>query len=255
MSADGLLTIQGLTPGDYHLVDRSTGQHVVITFGPALWSRLHPGAAPADLQEFATIDGGGRVARSTQRDLWLWIQGPRHDENLRLALSLDRRLGTLGALELDLPAFIYLQSRDLTGFEDGTANPKGDDRQRAALIPEGRPGAGGSIVLTQRWVHDLESFLALAESEQDKAYRLSVEIDTGTGSGLEYESVKDEYEGHLNKGQSLERAAWALVGTAGAMLVTSVVLFAVHGKRTRETAAGTPRPTARVGPTGLEVRF
>ncbi|MDH5749785.1 MAG: Dyp-type peroxidase, partial [Rhodospirillales bacterium] len=64
--------------------------------------------------------------------------------------------------------FLYRDSRDLTGFIDGTANPKGGDIQIAALIPEGSNEAGGALMLSQRWVHDLEAFGKVPVAEQER---------------------------------------------------------------------------------------
>ena len=66
--------------------------------------------------------------------------------------------------DLDLRGFTYHDSRDLIGFVDGTANPKGDARMEAALIPDGN---GGAFAMSQQWVHDLDSFNALSVAEQE----------------------------------------------------------------------------------------
>jgi putative iron-dependent peroxidase len=68
----------------------------------------------------------------------------------------------------DVACFTYHDSRDLTGFIDGTANPPPADAASVACIGPGRPGAGGSHVLTQRWVHDLASFRALEVADQER---------------------------------------------------------------------------------------
>ena len=47
-------------------------------------------------------------------------------------------------------------SRDLTGFIDGTENPPVEEAPDVALVPDGEPGEGGAFVIAQRWVHDLE---------------------------------------------------------------------------------------------------
>lgn len=39
-----------------------------------------------------------------------------------------------------------------------------------ACIPHGAPGAGGSHVLTQRWVHDLASFAELDVADQEGVF-------------------------------------------------------------------------------------
>ena len=66
--------------------------------------------------------------------------------------------------------FRYLDARDLTGFIDGTENPKGRERAEAALIGREDPAfAGGSFVFTQRYVHDLARWERLAVREQEGA--------------------------------------------------------------------------------------
>lgn len=58
----------------------------------------------------------------------------------------------------EVDTFRYKEGRDLTGYEDGTENPKGDAAREAAIAP-GAPGiAGGSYVAVQRYLHDLERF-------------------------------------------------------------------------------------------------
>jgi putative iron-dependent peroxidase len=142
---------------------------VVMAFGPDLWSRLAPDAVPDGFRAFEAIEGGeGTECPSTQRDLLIWIQGDRTDDNLDSGLAIHRTLDGVARLELDEKGFVYHDSRDLTGFIDGTANPKGDDARAAALVPDGRPGEGGAFVLSQRWVHDLEAFLALPVAEQEQ---------------------------------------------------------------------------------------
>ena len=141
---------------------------IVAAFGHHLWSALSPDSVPADLRDFETIRGvDGHVAPATQCDLWVWLQGDGEDENVARALALHGTLRNDFTLQLEQPGFTYFQSRDLIDFEDGTANPKDDAaRTEAAVVPSGH-GAGGSIVLTQRWVHDLDKFAALDVAAQE----------------------------------------------------------------------------------------
>ena len=147
-------------------VDRPA--RIVVAFGRRLWSVLAPDSVPPDLRDFETIEGvDGHVAPATQCDLWIWLQGDGEDENVARTLALHAALREEFELALEQPGFTYFESRDLIDFEDGTANPKDDDgRIEAAVVPDG-PGAGGSIVLTQRWVHDLDKFKALDVAAQE----------------------------------------------------------------------------------------
>ncbi|MCY4221128.1 MAG: Dyp-type peroxidase [Thiotrichales bacterium] len=141
---------------------------IVVAFGRRLWSALAPDAVPSDLHDFETIRGvDGHVAPATQCDLWFWLQGDGEDENVARTLALHAALRDDFELSLEQPGFTYFASRDLIDFEDGTANPKDDEaRTEAAVVPDGS-GAGGSIVLVQRWVHDLDKFAALDVAAQE----------------------------------------------------------------------------------------
>lgn len=145
------------------------GTETVVAFGARLWNEIAPGDKPEGLRDFAAMGGaGGPLAPATQRDLLFWVQGAGRDDVLDRALATHRAIGAAGRLELDLTGFTYRDSRDLTGFIDGTANPKDADRLETALVPQGRPGAGGAFVLSQKWVHDLEAFRALPIPEQER---------------------------------------------------------------------------------------
>jgi len=141
---------------------------IVVAFGRRLWSALAPGAVPSDLHDFEIIRGvDGHVAPATQCDLWFWLQGDGEDENVARTLALHAALRDDFALALEQPGFTYFASRDLIDFEDGTANPKDDEARTEAAVVPGGSGAGGSIVLVQRWVHDLDKFAALDVTAQE----------------------------------------------------------------------------------------
>jgi putative iron-dependent peroxidase len=68
-----------------------------------------------------------------------------------------------------LDLFLYAGGRDLTGYEDGTENPKDAAAAEAALVASaaGAGLAGSSFVAAQRWTHDLHTFRAHPASERD----------------------------------------------------------------------------------------
>ena len=142
---------------------------VVVAFGRRAWSMLAPEEVPAKLADFQEMRGyAGTRVPSTQSDVFFWIQSDRIDFATDSALVIDSALASVGRRLLEERGFMYHKSRDLTGFEDGTANPKGTRRLDAALIPEGEIGAGGSYALGQTWVHDLAKFAALPVAEQER---------------------------------------------------------------------------------------
>lgn len=144
------------------------GANMVIGFGPELWRRLASRDVPSDLRAFDEIAGPtGRRAPATQHDLWLWFHGTNHDVVLDMARAAAAALAPAACLAAEQPGFVYQDSRDMTGFIDGTENPPIWEAHLAALVPDGQPGAGGSHVLVMKWVHDLGSFHALAQEEQE----------------------------------------------------------------------------------------
>src|SRR4051812_17843960 len=95
---------------------------------------------------------------STQDALWAFLA---HGDATRLfdaGRSLAGRFRGLLDVVDEVDAFGYRDGRDLSGFVDGTENPKGEDAVRAAIIAGRGAGLdGGSFVAVQRWVHDLDA--------------------------------------------------------------------------------------------------
>jgi putative iron-dependent peroxidase len=84
------------------------------------------------------------------------------------ARAAARTIETVAELASEQAAFVHRNSQDLTGFIDGTANPTLLEAPEAALVPDGAAGAGGSHVMSIRWVHDLAAFDALPVAEQER---------------------------------------------------------------------------------------
>lgn len=137
--------------------------NVVVGFGYDLWHKLNQ-PMPAELKPFVEIGD----AKATQADLWVWVMGENHSAVLDLATEIAASINTVATLVADIDGQQYHQSRDRSGFEDGTGNPRNDlARKEAALIPQNVIGAGGSYVLTQQWQHNLNRFLQLPQTEQE----------------------------------------------------------------------------------------
>jgi len=143
------------------------GTNIVVGVRGSLWQRIAPDDAPANLHDFAGVDGDGRSVPSTPHDLWVWLHGTGPDVLLDNARSVVAALAPAAKLAHEEPCFVYLDSRDLTGFIDGTENPPVEDGPEVAIVPDGQPGAGGSHVITMKWVHDLAAFHELALEDQE----------------------------------------------------------------------------------------
>ena len=142
----------------------------VVAFGRRLWQHLDSSASALEFHDFATLSGPfGHTAPASQHDLLIWLHSDSHDDVFDAMQLCQNLLSDVAILALECPGFKYRDNRDLTGFIDGSANPKDlEAKAQAALIPKDQPQAGGSFVLTQKWVHDLTEFHALPEQAQEK---------------------------------------------------------------------------------------
>jgi porphyrinogen peroxidase len=147
------------------------GINLVLAFGAELWRAIAPRDVPTGLAAFQPIGRlGGHHAPASQHDLWLWINGSSQDVVFEHTRAAAKAIETVAALASEQVAFVHRDSRDLTGFLDGTANPSLLEAPAAALVPDGQPGAGGSHVLAMRWVHDLDAFNDLPLVEQERVF-------------------------------------------------------------------------------------
>ena len=144
------------------------GVNLVVAFRGELWREVAPSHAPLPSAPFRGITtSDGRGVPATPHDAWIWISGATSDviwDHTRAAVLAVADVATVAS---ERQAFTYRDSRDLTGFIDGTQNPPVRRAADVALIPTGEPGEGGSHVLVMRWVHDLQSFHALPVAEQE----------------------------------------------------------------------------------------
>jgi putative iron-dependent peroxidase len=147
------------------------GVNLVIGFGSELWKTVAPDQAPADLANFTPIGRlGGHHAPATQHDCWLWISGSSQDVVFEHARAAVQMLSSVATVASEQPCFVHRDSRDLTGFIDGSANPMTHEAPEVALIPDGQPGEGGAHVLVIRWIHDLAAFEKLPVKEQERVF-------------------------------------------------------------------------------------
>ena len=162
------------------------GVNLVVGFGPDLWRAIEPDEVPTNLGPFQPLGSmGGHHAPATQHDFWLWINGSTRDVVFEHARAAALAVAEVAEIASDHPAFVHRDSRDLTGFIDGSANPTMLEAPAAALIPDGEPGGGGSHVLFMRWIHDLDKFEALPVADQERVIgRSKPESTEFTGDAL-----------------------------------------------------------------------
>src|SRR5262249_35060733 len=79
------------------------------------------------------------------------------------------RLAGAVTVQDEVHGFRYFDERDLIGFVDGTENPTGRAAQIAALVSGEDPDyAGGSYVIVQKYLHDVDAWNNLSTEEQER---------------------------------------------------------------------------------------
>jgi len=134
------------------------------------WDRVFGEPRPAGLHPFRQIAGARRTAVATPGDLLFHIRAHRLDLCFELAERVMNRLADVADVVDEVHGFRSFDERDLLGFVDGTENPEGPAARAAVLIGDEDPEfAGGSYVVVQKYLHDLDAWDALPVEEQERA--------------------------------------------------------------------------------------
>jgi putative iron-dependent peroxidase len=200
----------GVAPGD--LVARLAslreprttigGVNLVVGVRPELWRDQLGVPAPVDLHGFhdPVVGPDGFTMPATQHDAVLWLAGSAYDVVFDIARLAIAWLDPVATVATETSSWPYRHDRDLTGFIDGTENPSLADAPDIALVPNGHPGAGGSVLLLQRWPHDVGAWEALPVSVQEAAMGrskdASVELDPRPASSHVARTDQDDV-GHV----------------------------------------------------------
>jgi porphyrinogen peroxidase len=145
------------------------GVNLVAGFRPELWRDTAPDDAPGELAGFNQVVAGveGFTMPATQHDAVLWLSGSAYDVVFDVARAAIAALGGLAAVADETSSWPYRHDLDLTGFIDGTENPTLVEAPEVVLVPEGEPGAAGTVLLLQKWAHDSEAWESLPVAAQE----------------------------------------------------------------------------------------
>ncbi|MGC1549107.1 MAG: Dyp-type peroxidase [Rhodanobacter sp.] len=140
----------------------------VMGFGSDAWDSLFAQPRPKDLYPFREIQGQHHAV-STPGDILFHIRAMRMDLCFELATQIMSRLGNAVVTVDEVHGFNYFDDRDLMGFVDGTENPVDQAAISAAIIgDEDAAFAGGSYVIVQKYLHNLQSWNAVPVEQQEK---------------------------------------------------------------------------------------
>ncbi|MEU6719589.1 Dyp-type peroxidase [Nonomuraea sp. NPDC046802] len=140
----------------------------VTGIGSQAWDRLFAGPRPAELHPFRELTGPVHHAVATPGDLLFHIRAQRPDLCFALGAQIMDRLRDVVTVRDEVHGFKYFDVRDLLGFVDGTENPVGPTAEAAVLIGAEDPAfAGGSYVIVQKYLHDLQAWNAQPTEVQE----------------------------------------------------------------------------------------
>jgi porphyrinogen peroxidase len=191
----------------------------VMAFGADAWDRLFRAPKPKDLHPFREIHGRHHAV-ATPGDILFHICATRMDLCFEMAAQITSRLrGAISTVD-EVHGFSYYDDRDLIGFVDGTENPVEQAAWDATIIgEEDAQFAGGSYVIVQKYLHDMDGWNSLPIEEQERIIgrtKLSnIELDdavkptsahnaltTIVEDGTQLEIVRDNMPfGDLGKGE------------------------------------------------------
>ena len=166
----------------------------IAGIGRDLWDRLSTDSRPQELRPFASIKGAVHAAPSTPGDLLFHIRSERSDMCFEFERILLDSLGDGVTVVDEVSGFRYFDARDLLGFVDGTANPTGLDLSASALVGDEDAGfAGGSYVVVQKYLHDLNAWARIPTPLQEKIIGRTkidnIEIDDDDASRKSHKSL------------------------------------------------------------------
>jgi putative iron-dependent peroxidase len=145
------------------------GVNLVAGFRPELWRGVMPGDAPAEVDGFSSpvVGADGFAMPATQHDAVLWLSGSAYDVIFDVSRMAIRELAGIAHVAEETSSWPYRHDLDLTGFIDGTENPTLIEAPELVVIGEDAPGAGGTVLLLQKWAHDASAWETLSDADQE----------------------------------------------------------------------------------------
>ncbi|MGL1919913.1 MAG: Dyp-type peroxidase [Hyphomicrobiales bacterium] len=206
-SANISAILKGLVPNE----------RLVIGLGAGLVQNF---AKVEGLHGFKSPSGSGVEIPSTQADLWIWIRGDDRGEIAKRARAILEYLNEGFEVVRTVDGFKYgidLEvGLDLSGYEDGTENPEGEEAIKAAFALD-----DSSFVSVQKWEHDISRLHSFKPEEQDDIIGRRILDNEEIESAPEFAHVKRTAQEDFTPEAFILRRSmpWVDAGKEGLMFV------------------------------------
>lgn len=168
----------------------------VVAIGTHYWDIIYPNSRPKLLKPFPSMESEDRSAPTAAFDLFVQIRSDRADVNHIVGTQLCHLLDGCVDLVEQVKGFRFLDGRDLTGFVDGTENPRGPHRREVALVgaqDDDEMFVAGSYLHIQRYRHDMKKWNKMVVKDQEDVIGRS-KIDN-----IEYSSDVKPLTSHVKR--------------------------------------------------------
>lgn len=173
------------------------GRVVVLGLGVGVVDAL--GVLIQGLRAFPELPMAKPSIPSTQHALWIWLRGDDPGDLLLRGHKLQALIDPEFTLVQAIDSFLHRDSRDLTGYEDGTENPKDAAAIEAAVVQGKGTGIdGSSFAAVQQWLHDFPKFDAMSHAEQNDCFGRdrdsNEELDEAPDSSHVKRTAQEDFE-------------------------------------------------------------
>lgn len=147
---------------------RDNRMSCITSIGSDAWDFLFGDPRPKLLHTFKEIDGEYK-APSTPGDLLFHVRADSMDMCFDFSHAVMDRLKDVASVIDETHGFKFFDERDLLGFVDGTENPTGAEALGFTIIGDEDPYfAGGSYVIVQKYLHNLDKWNAIPTEIQEQ---------------------------------------------------------------------------------------
>jgi porphyrinogen peroxidase len=195
------------------------GTSTVMGLSAVLMNAL--GKCVDGLRAFPNFEAAKVDLPVTQSDVWLWLRGDDFGKLFHLSRELQAICKGVFKVDAHYHAFKHQKGHDLTGFEDGTENPKGKAAMKAGFVASGEL-AGSSFVAVMPWEHNFTKFDAMPSKVRNHSVGRDLETNEELDEAPASAHVKrTAQEGFSPEAFSLRRSMpWADGNKAGLMFVS-----------------------------------